>query len=366
MGVLSQGRLGEGVGDVGRGRVDVAVVDRVRVVVEGHRASVDVEAAGQYLALHHEQGCHAALGECHADGVEVVGGLPVGRIGAEPLSGLLEVRIADAVHHGQRLFQERLAAQDDGRGVVAHQIVVHGLVHVAEPLGGVFLLHVVARLVVVVLAHVALKGDVVQCAQLVLLHVGGRVVAVGEELAEIVVHLARQLLALNMGAVALHPAEAVVAQLQDVVLGAVLEVAQQRLHEIGVAGGHHGLGGEEQVVHVHVVVAHEEAEALAGVQPQRHVGVLEQVVGALHDALVGVLAVAFGQGALGVFHEILEHIAIPDVAALLALAVVNGNVQRHDRRGHIREDGGIEALHHVNALIGLAQGLLLVFHGEPP
>ena len=219
---------------------------------------------------------------------------------------------------------------------------------------------------VVVLAHVAFQGDVVQRAQLVLLHVGGRVVTVGEELAEEVVHLARQLLALNMGAVALHPAEAVVAQLQDVVLGAVLEVAQQRLHEIGVAGGHHGIGGEEQVVHVHVVVAHEESQTLAGVQPQRHVGMGEQVVGLLQDALIGVLAVAFGQGTLGVFHEILEHVAIPDVAALLALAVVNGNIQRHDRRGHVGEDGGVEALHHVNAVIGLAQGLLLVFHDEPP
>jgi hypothetical protein len=94
--------------------------------------------------------------------------------------------------------------------------------------------------------------------------------------------------------------------------------------------------------------------------------VLEQVVGLLQDALVGVLAVAFGQGALGVFHEILEHVAIPDVAALLALAVVNGNIQRYDRCGHIGEDGGVEALHYVNALVGLAQGLLLVFHDEPP
>ena len=29
-----------------------------------------------------------------------------------------------------------------------------------------------------------------------------------------------------------------------IVLGAVLEVAQKRLDEVGVAGGHHGIGGE--------------------------------------------------------------------------------------------------------------------------
>ena len=397
MGVLGQCRLGEGVGDVGRGRVDVAVVDRVGVPIEGDGAGVDVEAAGEDLALHEEQRPHAALGQRHADDVEVVRGLAVGRIGTELLGGFLDVRIADAVHHGQRLFQKRLAvktggilldadgqevaqrgelaegvlvllvaAQDDGGGVIAYEVVVHGLVHVAEPRQGVVLLHLVAGLAVMVLAHVAFQGDVVQRAQLALLHVGGGVVAVGEQLAEEVVHFLRQLLALHMGAVALHPAEAVVAQLQHVVLGAVLEIAQQRLDEVGVAGGHHGVGGEEQVVHVDVVVVHEEAQALAGVQPKRHVRMLEQVVGLFHNALIGVLVVGFRKGALGVLHQILEHVTIPDIAALLALGVVHGDVERHDGRGHIGEDGRIEVLHHVNAIGGLPQGLLLVFHDEPP
>ena len=259
-----------------------------------------------------------------------------------------------------------VAAQDDGGGVIAHEVVVHGLVHVAEPRQGVVLLHLVAGLAVMVLAHVAFQGDVVQRAQLALLHVGGGVVAVGEQLAEEVVHFLRQLLALHMGAVALHPAETIIAELQHVVLGAVLEIAQQRLDEVGVAGGHHGVGGEEQVVHVDVVVVHEEAQALAGVQPKRHVRMLEQVVGLFHNALIGVLVVGFRKGALGVLHQILEHVTIPDIAALLALGVVHGDVERHDGRGHIGEDGRIEVLHHVNAIGGLPQGLLLVFHDEPP
>lgn len=98
-----------------------------------------------------------------------------------------------------------------------------------------------------VLAHVAFQGDVVQRAQLALLHVGGGVVAVGEQLAEEVVHFLRQLLALHMGAVALHPAETVVAQLQHVVLGAVLEIAQQRLDEVGVAGATMGSGAKNRL-----------------------------------------------------------------------------------------------------------------------
>ena len=169
-----------------------------------------------------------------------------------------------------------------------------------------------------------------------------------------------------MGAIALHPAEAVVAQLKHVVLGAVLEVAQQRLHEVGLAGRHHGLGGEVQVVDVHVVVVHEEAQALAGVQPQRHVRMSQQVVGLLEDALVGVFSVGFGQRALGVLHQILEHVAVPFVAALFALGMMDRQIQRHDGCLHVFENGRIEALHHVNALVDLAQSLLLVFHSEPP
>ena len=259
-----------------------------------------------------------------------------------------------------------VAAQDDGGGVIVHEVVVHGLVHIAEPGQGVVLLHLVAGLMVVVLAHVALQRDVVQRALLALASVGGDVVAVGEQLAEEVVHFLRQLLALHMGAVALHPAEAVVAQFQHIVLGAVLEVAQKRLDEVGVAGGHHGIGGEEQVVHVDVVVVHEEAQTLAGMQPKRHVRMLEQVVGLLDDALIGIFVVGFGERALGILHQILEHVAIPDIAALLALGVVHGNIERHDGRGHISEDGRIELFHHVNAIGGLPQGLLLVFHDEPP
>ena len=101
-------------------------------------------------------------------------------------------------------------------------------------------------------------------------------------------------------------------------------------------------------------------------QPKRHVRMRQQVVGLFHNALIGVLVVAFRQGALGVLHQILEHVAIPDVAALLALGMVHGNIERHDGRGHISEDGRIEVLHHVNAIGGLPQGLLLVFHDEPP
>lgn len=51
---------------------------------------------------------------------------------------------------------------------------------------------------------------------------------------------------------------------------------------------------------------------------------LEQVVGLLDDALIGIFVVGFGERALGILHQILEHVAIPDIAALLALGVVHG------------------------------------------
>ena len=38
----------------------------------------------------------------------------MGRVGAELLGGFLDIRIADAVHHGQRLFQKRLAVKTGG------------------------------------------------------------------------------------------------------------------------------------------------------------------------------------------------------------------------------------------------------------
>lgn len=75
-------------------------------------------------------------------------------------------------------------------------------------------------------------------------------------------------------------------------------------------------------------------------QPKRHVRMLEQVVGLLDDALIGIFVVGFGERALGILHQILEHVAIPDIAALLALGVVHGNIERHDGRGHNSEDGG--------------------------
>ena len=91
-------------------------------------------------------------------------------------------------------------------------------------------------------------------------------------------------------------------------------------------------------------------------QPKRHVRMLEQVVGLLDDALIGIFVVGFGERALGILHQILEHVAIPDIAALLALGVVHGNIERHDGRGHISEDGRIELFHHVNAIGGRQPG----------
>ncbi len=106
MGVLGQCRLGEGVGDVGRGRVDVAVIDRVRIAVEVTVPVLMSKPPGRILPPSRGTSApHAALGQRHADGVEVVRSLAMGRVGAYFSAVSFDIRIADAVHHGQRLFQ---------------------------------------------------------------------------------------------------------------------------------------------------------------------------------------------------------------------------------------------------------------------